>query len=162
MHIADPTQAMTVENKFIVEHAKTSKQIEQCRFVRIEVFVHEQKFPLESEIDEHEEESLHLLGLEYNSQTETYEPVGNVRIYRTDPSTGKIGRLAVLNKCRGRGYGSILMREAERIARQEWGVSRLAIHSQYDKVTFYAQLGYVAEGEMFDEEGMDHMLMVKT
>jgi ribosomal protein S18 acetylase RimI-like enzyme len=61
-----------------------------------------------------------------------------------------LGMLAVRPKLQGRGLGSAIIREAERICRDEWGtkVVRLEVlHMRNDILVWYDRLGYKPNGE---------------
>lgn len=100
-----------------------SALFEHVRRIRIDVFVHEQGYPLEDEMDDYDQECFHLLLLhrpvdgEKQSPKSTnllidgYEAAGTLRYF--SPPTSKIGRVAVLKKFRGRGLGGIMMKGLE-------------------------------------------------
>ena len=81
-----------------VTEANNSEKIAQCHNIRLEVFVEEQKVPVEIEIDDLDEISIHALA---------YIDGIAVATGRLIPSEekGKIGRMAVIKKYRRTGIG---------------------------------------------------------
>lgn len=95
-----------------------SALFEHVRRIRIDVFVHEQGYPLEDEMDDHDSACFHLLLLHRSSsavsdfpELEGYEPAGTLRYF--PPPKSKIGRVAVLKKFRGKGLGGTMMKGLE-------------------------------------------------
>lgn len=117
-----------------------SEQIRAAFVIRIDVFVVEQGFTAEAEIDEHDAGSAHFLVVDGESDT----PLGTCRWVpyplatpsadqaRMDPTSpgdplsmdelktrflkaghGKLGRLALTKAARGRGAGAQIVRESE-------------------------------------------------
>ncbi|KAG9015542.1 hypothetical protein FRB94_000147 [Tulasnella sp. JGI-2019a] len=140
--------------------AADSELLKQCRDVRIKVFVDEQKFPAETEIDEYDEGDL---SVHYLVQIlPLKEPAGVVRIV---PSKMKIGRLCILPEYRKYRFGSDLMVKAHDYLRScmieyELKEASISLHAQIPVVPFYARLGYAQVGEHFDEDGAPHQRMV--
>ncbi|KZT24597.1 acyl-CoA N-acyltransferase [Neolentinus lepideus HHB14362 ss-1] len=136
---------------------------QQCYDVRIAVFVDEQGFPLDVEIDEADETAGHFLLRLVPSLT----PIGTIRAYRPNGAPYyKLGRLAVLKDYRKYGFGRELVlalhawviQDAK--ARGRTGTIPVISHSQIPVKRFYAKLGYIEEGEEFDEDGAPHQKMV--
>lgn len=73
------------------------EMLEDCFYIRKKVFVEEQGVPEESEIDEYESESIHLIG--YDNE----QPVATARIRPINETTVKIERVAVIKSHRGQG-----------------------------------------------------------
>lgn len=118
--------------------------------LRREVFIVEQGVPEELEWDEHDAVSVHALALIEG------EEAGCGRLL----PDGHIGRMAVRKHLRGRGAGRALLDAlvAEASAR---GLHVLQLHAQTHATAFYAQAGFVAEGDEFEEAGIVHRLMVR-
>jgi predicted GNAT family N-acyltransferase len=123
-----------------------------CYAVRYDVFVQEQKVPVELERDELDATAIHLLA------TDNGSPVGAARIV-INGDTGKIGRVCVRKQARGTGLGAALIREALAILRDMPGITRAALGAQIDALGFYEKLGFTAYGEVFDDAGIDHRMM---
>ena len=84
------------------------------------------------------------------------DAVGTART-RTLAGDVKIERMAVLKPLRGAGIGKALMHRAL----ADIGAGRAVLDAQLPVEGFYAKLGFVAEGEIFQEAGIDHVRMVK-
>lgn len=120
----------------------------QLRQVRREVFVLEQAIPEELEWDADDPVSVHALALLNR------EPVGTGRL----TPAGKIGRVAVLASCRGRGLGLRIMKLLLDEARHR-GLTEVELNAQLAVVPFYEKLGFRAEGGVFEEAGIPHRKM---
>jgi predicted GNAT family N-acyltransferase len=122
--------------------------------LRHQVFVEEQAVPPELERDVFDALAIHLVALSGD------DVIGTLRIVVSGDSA-KIGRMAVLAAHRNGGIGSRLMERADEIARS-MNVKEIALHAQLSAKTFYARLGYRADGEEFEEAGIAHVTMRKA
>ncbi len=120
----------------------------QLEHVRREVFILEQSVPEELEWDDEDPVSVHVLA------TLNREPVGTGRL----TPAGKIGRVAVAQKCRGAGLGRRIMKLLMDEARHR-GLTEVRLSAQLSAVPFYEKLGFRAEGEIFEEAGIPHRNM---
>lgn len=118
--------AMSGEPEYkIVAAPFDSALFEHVRKIRIDVFVHEQGYPLEDEMDEYDSETFHLLLL-HRSPTASadfpelggYEPAGTLRYF--PPPKNKVGRVAVSKHFRGKGLGGVMMKGLESILRGDF------------------------------------------
>ncbi|PPS42249.1 GNAT family N-acetyltransferase [Chroococcidiopsis sp. TS-821] len=120
--------------------------------IRRVVFQEEQKVDAALEFDGKDDTAEHLIAY-WNAQ-----PVGTARIRYLDTKTAKIERLAVLSTARGQGIGKQLMQKAlERATAQK--MQEAVIHAQEYVKALYQQLGFIQEGETFDEAGIPHVKM---
>ncbi len=71
---------------------------------------------------------------------------------------GKIGRMAVRRRWRGRGVGTALLRALVAAARRR-GLRRVYLHAQLSAAGFYARHGFIARGPRFYEAGILHVRM---
>jgi predicted GNAT family N-acyltransferase len=126
------------------------EQAPEIRAIRFAVFVDEQNVPPDIEMDDRDPLCIHLLA--YIDE----RPVGTARI--DFEYAGKIGRLAVLANCRGRGIGRALMKRCHEIARQR-RLTHVWCNAQTTAVTFYERIGYTVIGDEFDEAGISHRKM---
>lgn len=117
--------------------------------VREEVFVVEQRVPIELEVDDDDPRSIHVLARDPDGR-----PIGTGRL----TPDGRIGRMAVLAPWRGQGVGSAILRSLIETARQR-GATEVALSSQVAAEPFYARFGFVAEGEPYDDAGIPHRTM---
>ncbi len=122
--------------------------------VRITVFVKEQGFV--DEIDAIDGTATHFVVF-----SEDKQPIATCRVFAADGADEYIlGRLCVLKEYRGKGYGSLLIEQAEKYTLVVGG-SSLRLHSQYHAASFYEKLGYIAYGEVENEQGKPHIWMIK-
>lgn len=117
--------------------------------LREAVFVVEQGVPREIEQDAFDAVSRHAIATAPDGRV-----VGTGRLL----PDGHIGRMAVAAERRGQGVGGrildALVREAD--AR---GMREVVLHAQTHAADFYVRHGFVAEGEIFVEAGIEHRLM---
>ncbi|KAF8622149.1 hypothetical protein AX15_007267 [Amanita polypyramis BW_CC] len=149
------------DHEIIIAHSPDERQ--QCYNVRINVFVHEQQFPLETELDDYEESAIHFL----LRITSSLAPVGTIRVYKVpDVPYYKLSRLAVLREYRRFSFGRELIQALHEWVRNtailagQTGSVQIVSHSQIPVKGFYAKFGYQPEGEEFDEDGDPHQKMV--
>lgn len=129
----------------------SKEELEKAFEIRRIVFVEEQNCPPELEW-EHEEESTHFLALLNN------EPCGACRWRKTDNGY-KLERFAVLKEHRGKRIGQALVAAA--LSDLPGDAGYIYLNAQLEAMRTYARFGFVAEGEQFEEAGIQHMKMVK-
>ncbi len=134
------------------------EQQQEAYKIRVVVFVDEQKVPADEELDEFEETSTHFLAFANK------EHAGTCR-YRCTNKGVKLERFAVLKQYRGYGIGAALVKATlkdilhdspQHVENQH---KTLYLHAQVAAIPFYATLGFVAEGEIFDECNILHRIM---
>ena len=124
-----------------------------ARLIREEVFEMEQEF--QEEFDCWEDVSLHAVLYQEGN------PVATARmLLLEDGKTYKIGRIAVRQPYRGQGLGRRMVEVMEEKAR-ELGGSRAELSAQVQAIGFYEKLGYRSVGEIYYEEHVPHVKMVK-
>lgn len=125
--------------------------------IREAVFVHEQKVPIEEEVDEHDPIATHFLV--YSDQQQA---IATARLmYSSNDDIVKIGRMAVLKSFRNQGVGSQLMEYITSWAKINTRVSRLTLSAQVKAIHFYRALGFNSTGEVFMDAGIKHKMMTK-
>ena len=130
-----------------------TRDIATCRALRRAVFIEEQGVSEADEIDDKDDEAIHLLA------TDDGRPLGSARLL-TQGDTVKVGRVCVLAPARGTGLGAALMRAAVDQARTIPGVARVKLGVQTHALGFYERLGFRAYGDVFDDAGIPHRMMV--
>ena len=115
------------------------------------VFVEEQYGPPALEW-ENEEESVHFLA-ELNGI-----PCGACRWRKTDAGY-KLERFAVLKEFRGKRIGQALVAAA--LADLPESARYIYLNAQLDAMRLYSRFGFMAEGEQFEEAGIQHFKMIK-
>jgi predicted GNAT family N-acyltransferase len=131
----------------------TEKELQDAFYVRKQVFVEEQKVPLEEEIDQFEDEAIHVVL--YDEE----QPVGAGR-FRVVDGYGKVERICVMPSRRKSGAGKIIMIEMENIARGK-DLHKLKLNAQTHAEGFYEKLGYKTVSGEFLDAGIPHVTMVK-
>ena len=127
---------------------------EDAKRIREEVFVEEQGFC--NEFDDTDDIAMHYLLF-----SEDGEAAAVARTYREDGCQDEIlGRVAVRKQYRGRGVGSRMLREVERLLREK-GATGIRLHAQSAAQDFYRRLGYEPFGEEDYDESVLHIWMRK-
>jgi predicted GNAT family N-acyltransferase len=122
--------------------------------IRVRVFVREQGVPKEIELDDEDKTAAHFLAAIDG------RPVGTARLI-IKRGQARIGRMAVLKSCRGRGVGAELLKSAIRLARRR-RIRRIFLHAQVQVIGFYDKMGFRCVGPVFKEAGIRHRKMVLT
>jgi len=136
-----------------VRQARTQDEIEAALRLRYAVFCEEQGVTLEAEQDGRDPEATHLVVIEAG------RVIGTCRLLIT-PGVARLGRMVVSPERRGAGVGSALLAEAERAA-LEAGAQAVRLNAQIAARAVYDRAGYEGEGEVFMEEGIEHVTMGK-
>ncbi|MEM1317516.1 MAG: GNAT family N-acetyltransferase [Pseudomonadota bacterium] len=109
--------------------------------------------PVELEIDEHDSnDAYHFVGWLED------EPVAAARIV-IFPDYGKLQRIVLLKEHRGRGLGKLMLRDLIAYARQLAPNLPVALDAQVQARELYESHGFVAQGDVFDDAGIDHIHM---
>ena len=120
--------------------------------LRRKVFIEEQNVPEEEERDEYDENAIHLLAFEGDT------PVGTARIVLS-ADVGKIGRVCVLQECRGTGLGADLINAALDQLRELPDANTARLEAQTYALKFYEGLGFTAYGSEYMDAGIPHIDM---
>lgn len=86
--------------------------------------------------------------------------VGGLILAPLDNERIRLMQVAVDTVYRGEGVGRELVKYAEKRAK-EAGYSQIIMHAMLSVVGFYEKLGYHSEGDIFDEQGITFLKMVK-
>lgn len=140
-----------METTLQVNKVRNQDDLEKAFAIRKIVFVDEQHCPPELEW-ENEEESIHFLA-ELNG-----EPCGACRWRKTDKGY-KLERFAVLKEFRGKRIGQALVAAA--LADLPADAHYIYLNAQLDAMRLYSRFGFMAEGDQFEEAGIQHFKMVK-
>jgi ElaA protein len=124
--------------------------------LRQEAFVVEQTCAF-AEIDGIDPRCVHVLGFAIASN----ELLACARLVPAglrfdEPS---IGRVVTKQSVRGKGLGGQLMREAVKAMRTLYGPVTLSLSAQLRLQKFYADLGFAPVGELYEEDGIPHVVM---
>jgi YbgC/YbaW family acyl-CoA thioester hydrolase len=122
--------------------------------IRTEVFVDEQRIPVELACDTADQTAIHAL-----ARNRLGLAVATGRLLQHAPGVGRIGRMAVNRVLRGSNLGRDLLGSLMQAATRR-GDHEVLLHAQRTAEGFYARLGFVPRGEPFEEAGIVHIEMV--
>jgi predicted GNAT family N-acyltransferase len=117
--------------------------------VRYEVFVIEQRVPVELEWDDMDEQCLHAVAYDQQGCA-----LGTGRLL----PDGHIGRMAVRMAARGAGIGGAIL-EALMLKAKQRGDRAVLLNAQTHAEAFYRRYGFERDGEEFMEAGIRHIGM---
>ncbi len=132
----------------IIRATKTAEQA-GAYYVRIQAMARKHQIPLDVEFDEHDTPDT-----KYIVVVDNYLPIATCRLYALNDKQVMLGRIVVLPEYRHQGIGTLVVKEAEKWAR-ELGFENAVLESRDNKIHFYESMGYVAdltkkiEGETF-------------
>jgi len=124
--------------------------------LRSEVFVVEQNCAF-LDADNKDQLCHHLL-IYQNDQLAAYARLVPPAISYPEMS---IGRIVTSLSARGTGLGKELMIRSVQACYDLFGEGDIRIGAQVYAVPFYGSIGFVPDGEIYDEDGIDHIEMVK-
>ena len=123
--------------------------------LRSEVFVVEQQCVF-LDMDHKDQKSLHFMGWN-GADLVAYCRILPPGVSYKEPS---IGRVVSSPKYRRSGAGRIMMEKAIAITRQLFGDQPIRIGAQLYLSKFYSSLGFEAQGDVYLEDGIEHVEMV--
>ncbi|WP_417269068.1 GNAT family N-acetyltransferase [Celeribacter sp.] len=138
-----------------VSISKTT-DIDACLALRMEVFVQEQKVPVEEEVDDLDPVSVHFL-----AQDEEGKGIGTARVYEVG-HIGKIGRVCVTKSHRGTGLGKRLIEACLEDLRTRPHITQAKLGAQNHAIAFYEGLGFTVIGDEYMDGGIPHHDMVRA
>jgi predicted GNAT family N-acyltransferase len=86
--------------------------------------------------------------------------IGGLILAPLDDEKIRLMQVAVDTIYQGEGVGRELVKYAEKRAKSA-GYSTIVMHAMLSVVGFYEKMGYHAEGDIFEEQGITFMKMVK-
>lgn len=125
--------------------------------LRSDVFVVEQNCPY-LDLDNKDQKGFHLLYYVDN------ELAGVTRLLPKAVSYDEvsIGRVVIAKSHRGLGLGVKLMEASIEGCEEKFGKEPIRISAQYHLSKFYQSLGFVEQGEVYDEDGIPHIGMLRV
>jgi predicted GNAT family N-acyltransferase len=138
-----------------VRPVRDAAELQAAMDLRVRVFIGEQDVDASEELDELDDTSLQIVGLDESGV------IAACRLRTIGPATWKLERMVVDAGVRGLGVGGRLLAGAEEEARSR-GAAEILLHAQRRAEGFYGSHGYLAEGETFVEAGIDHVAMRKA
>jgi len=133
----------------------TNGELYQLLRLRAEVFVVEQECAYQ-DLDNRDQQALHLLG------TKNGRLVGYTRIFKPGDyfTNAAIGRVVVSRKQRMFGYGKRIVLASLALLREQCPDTAIEISAQSYLIPFYTELGFVALGGEYLEDGIPHVRML--
>ena len=139
-------------------NALTIKELYQILQLRNEVFIVEQNCPFQ-DLDDKDFKCFHLIGFDTDSQKiMAYSRIVPAGVSYTEAS---IGRVVTSPQARGGGIGKVLMEKSIQLLEELYGNVPIRIGAQFYLKKFYESLGFQAFGEIYLEDGIEHILMDK-
>ncbi|MEP0916805.1 GNAT family N-acetyltransferase [Leptolyngbya sp. DQ-M1] len=139
-------------NSLVIKVASFERDYSDIVAIRTRVFQEEQGVDAALEFDGRDQAATHFLA--YWGE----RAIATARIRFLYARTAKLERLAVLATFRNQGIGRKTVETALEFLADK-NISDLRIHAQTSVVAFYQQLGFVTEGEEFEEAGILHIKM---
>lgn len=125
-------------------------QLQQhAKLIREQVFISEQGIPEVDEWDDQDAISQHFVIYDQD------QPIATARLLPDH----HLGRVAVLQEYRGQGIGQLIMLEMIAYAKSQ-NRPFLQLSAQTHATSFYEKLGFVAQGDEYDECGIPHIEMI--
>ena len=143
----------------MIKILKSNEELNLGFALRIEVFVKEQKVPIELELDDkdHSDNTVHI-GYFHEDNL-----IGVARLIDMDKDVIHIGRVVIDKEYRGQGIGSDLIIGCENIAQQI--LKRkiiIKLSAQIQAENFYKSLGYNRVNDIiYLDAGIEHVDMRK-
>ena len=143
----------------MIKILKSKEELNLGFALRIEVFVKEQKVPMELELDEKDnsENTVHIGFFDNNKL------IGVARLIDLDKDVIHIGRVVIGKEYRGQGIGRELIIGCENIAKQI--LKRkiiIELSAQIQAENFYKSLGYNRVNDIiYLDAGIEHVDMMK-
>lgn len=124
--------------------------------LRIEVFIVEQQCIFQ-DADNNDQQAMHLMCWE-NNQLAAYARLFAPGIMYPESS---IGRILTNSQFRNKRYGKQLLTESIQQIYRLYGAGPIQIGAQLYLKKFYESFGFRQSGDVYDEDGIDHIHMIK-
>lgn len=135
----------------------TPYQLYSILQLRNEVFVVEQNCVFQ-DADDKDQNSYHLMGFNENKLV-AYTRIVPPKIIYELPS---IGRVVTSPSVRNSGIGKELMKQSINAVYQLFDRQPIKIGAQHYLKRFYESFGFQQAGEMYLEDGIEHVYMIKN
>jgi acetyltransferase, GNAT family len=144
----------------MIKILKSKEELNLAFALRIEVFVEEQKVPIELELDDkdHSDNTVHI-GYFHEDNL-----IGVARLIDMDKDVIHIGRVVIDKEYRGQGIGRELIIGCENIAQQILKRKTIIeLSAQIQAENFYKSLGYNrVNDKIYLDAGIEHVDMRKV
>lgn len=137
----------------------TCDQLFDLLQLRVDVFVVEQQCAYaELDVFDRHAETRHLSGSDERGQLIAYARILPPELKFAEAS---LGRFVVKREARGKGVGHELLSTALEVIQKEWPGNAVRIHAQEYLKQFYARYGFTRISNVYLEDGIPHVEMVK-
>lgn len=129
--------------------------------LRAEVFVVEQACAFQ-DLDGRDQQAVHLMG-EMSDGSGRAQLLAYARLLPagTAFTEASIGRVVTAGSTRGTGLGHQLMQASIQALHRLWGEQAIRIGAQAHLEAFYQQHGFEPEGDIYLEDGIEHVEMLR-
>ncbi|MDD3004299.1 GNAT family N-acetyltransferase [Flavobacterium sp.] len=148
---------MEIEFKIKRFNELSTLELYQLLQLRSEVFVVEQNCVYQ-DVDGKDEKALHVLGV-VEGEILVYARLFDAGNYFKNAS---IGRVVIAQKVRSKKWGHELMKVAIAGLHHNFGVQPITISAQLYLQKFYEQHGFLQQTEMYLEDGIPHIEMLRN
>jgi tRNA 2-thiocytidine biosynthesis protein TtcA len=140
---------------FALKKALSTKDMAEVFEIRKEVFIKEEKVPVDVEIDGKDGEAIHFLLMKDS------KPIGTMRVFLdAEKHTAHFGRVAILKEFRGQGNGAKMVKQVMKILSRRITPLTIVLEAQTHAVPFYETLEFQkTTGVPFMEAGIEHFEM---
>lgn len=145
---------MTISCKIFDE--LTTKELYDLLQLRSEIFVVEQQCAY-LDMDGVDFQCHHLLIYDHNDKLQAYARLIPAGLTFLENSIGRI-----VTREHGNGLGKILMKVALVEMNNIFGDRPIRIGAQTQALPFYRNFGFIEDGEPYDEDGIDHIEMIRV
>ncbi|KAF2507431.1 GNAT family N-acetyltransferase [Flavobacterium foetidum] len=135
----------------------TNHELYDMLRLRSEIFVVEQNC-VYLDLDNKDQKSFHLLYYVDGALSGVTRLLPEGLSY----NESSIGRVVIAPSRRGLGLGVQLMEASIAGCEEKFGKSPIRISAQYHLSKFYQSLGFVEQGEVYDEDGIPHIEMLRA
>lgn len=145
--------------KWVLKEFKDLEPLELYGILQLrnEVFVVEQNCVFQ-DADNKDQQSLHLMGWKNDILVACSRILPPGIAYDSYPS---IGRVATAHKVRRSGIGKILMQQSLDALHKTFGNVPIKLGAQLYLKKFYESFGFMQAGEIYLEDGIPHIEMVR-
>lgn len=135
----------------------TVEQLYAALILRSDIFVVEQNC-VYLDPDGKDRQALHLLGMEEDTLA------AYIRLFPPTDIENYIvfGRVVTARTARSKGYGKQLLQEMLNYCDSHYPGVEIKCSAQYYLKRFYESFGFVAYGEIYDEDGIPHIAMNRS
>jgi ElaA protein len=122
--------------------------------LRQQVFIVEQN-SIYTDLDDHDQEAIHFLDFDLSGKLTAYAR------YRWEKSANKvkIERVVLDKSVRGKGQGKRLMQRMLSDINLNYPKLTIILSAQVNVCYFYHSLGFITQGDVYDDGGIDHINM---